>query len=67
MNGTVLGDPRLETDQRLQERSPAIDAGVARVTWQGKGVQVVALSEYRGDAPDLGAFERQPHESGTGK
>jgi len=67
MNGTVLGDPRLETDQRLQERSPAIDAGVARVTWQGKGVQVVAPSEYRGDAPDLGAFERQPHESGTGK
>ena len=57
MNATVLGDPFFETDQRLQERSPAIDAGVPRVTWQDKAVQVVAPAEYRGDAPDLGAFE----------
>ena len=58
MNGTVLDDPLFDTDHRLQESSPAIDAGIARVTWQDKEVQVVVPSEYSGGAPDLGAFER---------
>ena len=58
MNSTVTGDPLFGTVQQLQEDSPAIDAGVARVTWKDTTVQVVVPAEYRGDAPDLGAFER---------
>ena len=50
-------DPLLGADHRLLEQSPAVDAGTGKVTWHGEEKRVVAPAEYRGKAPDLGAFE----------
>ncbi|MDP6775997.1 MAG: right-handed parallel beta-helix repeat-containing protein [Candidatus Latescibacteria bacterium] len=58
LKGMVQVDPLLDADRLLREGSPAIDAGIARVTWQGEALKVVHPAEIRGTAPDLGAFER---------
>jgi hypothetical protein len=55
---SVLFDPLLDTSLRPLENSPVINAGVAITTWQGEPIEVVIPAEYRGRAPDLGAFER---------
>jgi len=49
-------DPRLDANYRPQAGSPCIDAGVA--TWRGESAQIaIGDDQYRGAAPDLGAFE----------
>ena len=50
-------DPRVGTDNRLPEDSPAVDAGVSEVSWGGETLRIVPPSEVLGRAPDLGAFE----------
>ena len=47
-------DPNFDEDYRLKEGSVAIDAGVAHYSWNGAEINV---TDYEGNAPDLGAFE----------
>lgn len=54
---TVLADPLLDGDYRVQTGSPAIDAGVATYVWQDQTVLDLSSSDYSGSAPDIGAFE----------
>jgi len=54
---TLLADPLLDSESRLQPRSPAIDAGTAFFQWQGETVLDLPHSEFSGAAPDLGAYE----------
>lgn len=56
----VRQDPRLGADWRLGAGSPAIDAGTATFQWQDRTVLRLAPGDYRGAAPDLGAFEFSP-------
>jgi len=57
MKTIVSKDPLFNTDRQLRGNSPAIDTGVADITWQGKALQIMIPAEYYGNAPDLGAFE----------
>ncbi len=56
---TLHADPLLDAEMRFEEGSPAIDAGVTHVAWRDSTVRVVAPAEYRGSAPDLGAWESE--------
>ena len=57
-NATALFvDPVLDSEYRLQQGSPAIDAGTAFFEWQGKTVMDLPSHAYFGAAPDLGMFE----------
>jgi hypothetical protein len=56
---TVLADPQLDADHKLQSSSPGIDAGAADIQWQGETF-TVPKKLYAGSAPDLGAFELLP-------
>lgn len=56
----VRQDPQLGADWRLGPGSPAIDAGTATFQWQDRLVLRLAPDDYRGAAPDLGAFEFNP-------
>lgn len=53
----VRQDPRLTADWHLSPGSPAMDAGTAAFQWQGQTVLRLKPQDYRGAAPDLGAFE----------
>jgi hypothetical protein len=54
---TVYADPLLDADSRLLVGSPAIDAGVAQFSWNSLTVLDMQPNEYRGAAPDIGAYE----------
>jgi hypothetical protein len=60
---TLLADPLLTSAFRLQDGSPAIDAGAASFELGGELIVDLAPSDYGGAAPDLGALEWVP---GTG-
>ncbi|NPA94986.1 MAG: hypothetical protein GXO58_06125, partial [Thermodesulfobacteria bacterium] len=47
-------NPDLDDSYRPQEGSVVIDAGTAHYSWNGAEINV---TDYLGDAPDLGAFE----------
>lgn len=57
LGSALRSDPLLDESWRLQEPSPAIDAGVARFRWGEREIVVVPPAEYTGRAPDLGAYE----------
>lgn len=61
---TLLADPRLDAEYRLQDGSPAIDAGLAYYQHGAETVIDLAPDEYAGSAPDLGAFEWAPGTAG---
>jgi hypothetical protein len=52
----LRADPQLDDDHQLKRGSPCIDAGAAEITWQGE-TYTIPKEQYRGSAPDLGAFE----------
>lgn len=54
---SLFTDPSLAPDGTLQAGSPAIDAGLAQLSWNGRTVLDLQPSDYLGPAPDLGAFE----------
>ena len=56
---SVFADPMLDADARLLPGSPAIDAGSAMFSWNSETVLELQPDEYRGTAPDIGAFEAQ--------
>lgn len=60
---TLFADPKLDSDHKLTEGSPCVDAGAALFTWAG-GVIAPSTDSYRGSAPDLGAFELRRHRRG---
>jgi parallel beta-helix repeat protein len=64
-NTTLFADPLLDASAQLQQRSPAIDAGVAYFEWNGKTILDLSQSAFSGDAPDLGAFELKPPQAHT--
>ncbi len=47
-------------DFRLQESSPAIDAGVAYFQYEGEVILDMKAEDYHGVAPDIGAYEYDP-------
>jgi Right handed beta helix region len=55
---TLLADPLLEPDFTLGAGSPAIDAGLATFEVGGETILELTPCDYFGQAPDLGAFER---------
>ena len=58
MKSTISKDPKLASDYRLQINSPCIDAGTSLYK-QGDSILLeIPRTSYRGNAPDLGAFER---------
>jgi parallel beta-helix repeat protein len=56
-DSSLFTSPLLDETYRLEQGSPAIDAGVARFEWNGETVLDLQLSTFSGDAPDLGAYE----------
>jgi hypothetical protein len=54
---TVRADPLLDAGHRPKPGSPAIDAGTAFFEWNSEVVLNRRPGDYRGLAPDLGAFE----------
>lgn len=54
VDSSVVADPLLDGNYRLQPSSPAIDAGVAHFEWNGETVMDQAAGSYQGSAPDLG-------------
>jgi hypothetical protein len=54
VDSSVVADPLLDGDYRLQPSSPAIDAGVAHFEWNGETMMDQAAGSYQGSAPDLG-------------
>jgi hypothetical protein len=54
---TRYADPLLTSDFRLQPGSPAIDAGTADLSWNGRTVVSLSSADYSGLAPDLGWYE----------
>ncbi|MBD2355860.1 right-handed parallel beta-helix repeat-containing protein [Tolypothrix sp. FACHB-123] len=56
-NTTLFANPLLDANLQLQTDSPAIDAGIAAFQWRGKDVLNLPSSAYKGNAPDLGAWE----------
>ena len=55
---TLYVDPRLLSDARPRRGSPVVDAGIEEVEWNGRRVRVLPPREYRGSAPDIGAWQR---------
>jgi hypothetical protein len=53
----VRADPRLDSEQRLEDGSAAIDAGAT--SFAHGGVELIPAGSWSGAAPDLGAFERE--------
>ncbi len=56
---TIGADPLLDAAHRPSSRSPAIDAGTAFFEWNSELVLNRGPGDYKGLAPDLGAFEAQ--------
>jgi len=54
----VLADPLLTPESGLGPGSAAVDAGAATFVWEGETLLDAGPCEFRGAAPDLGAFER---------
>ncbi len=50
-------DPRLTRELRLTTESPCVDAGAAYFERPGRWTYSAPEGSFRGDAPDLGAFE----------
>ena len=61
LEGNVDADPLFvdpeNGDYTLQEGSPCIDAGTSFFVWEGDTLVNLPKSAYKGDAPDMGAFE----------
>ena len=55
---TLYVDPQLRSDARPRRNSPVINAGVADLEWQGRRIRILPAQEYRGPAPDIGAWQR---------
>jgi predicted outer membrane repeat protein len=59
--GNLSSDPLFmdpeNSDYRLQEGSPCIDAGTAFFTWEGDTLVHLNPDEYVGVAPDMGSLE----------
>jgi hypothetical protein len=55
---TVSADPALDTALVPEPASPAVDRGVARFQLDQEEIVAISPCEYRGESPDLGAFER---------
>jgi hypothetical protein len=60
---TLLADPQLDADHGLKPGSPCIDAGAAKISWQGE-TYTIPKKQYRRSAPDLGAVELAPPDGG---
>ena len=54
VDSSLIADPLLDQDYRLQPSSPAVDGGVALFVWNGETVMDQAAGTYQGSAPDLG-------------
>jgi hypothetical protein len=54
----LVADPMLEPDLTPGDGGPVVDAGVAQFSVSGEQILDLGPCDYRGDAPDLGAFER---------
>jgi hypothetical protein len=59
---TLFTSPALDATYRLEQDSPAINAGIAHFEWNGEIVLDLPLSAFSGSAPDLGAYEANSHE-----
>ena len=57
-SSTLLADPLLTPEYALGDGSPAVDAGAAHFVHDGETLLEVGPCDFRGAAPDLGAFER---------
>jgi hypothetical protein len=55
---TVLGDPQLDAALVPAPEGAAVDAGVAEFELGGETILEISPCDYRGERPDLGAFER---------
>ncbi|HLE91536.1 MAG TPA: right-handed parallel beta-helix repeat-containing protein [Anaerolineales bacterium] len=62
---TLFTSPALDATYRLEQDSPAIDAGIAHFEWNGEIVLDLPPSAFSGSAPDLGAYEANSHEAYT--
>jgi hypothetical protein len=58
LDDAIFGDPLLETDLTPGAGSPAVDAGISQLSVSGEPILDLGPCDYRGDAPDLGAYER---------
>jgi hypothetical protein len=56
-NTTTVANPLLTADYGLQSGSPAIDYGIASLSWNGRSIVNLAAGSYAGAAPDLGWTE----------
>ncbi len=56
---TLFADPLLEADFTLGAGSAAVDAGTASLVVNGETILDLGPCDFRGTAPDLGAFERE--------
>ncbi|MDP8209654.1 MAG: right-handed parallel beta-helix repeat-containing protein [Candidatus Stygibacter australis] len=67
LDGNIDSDPMFTfpgTDFSLLEDSPCIDAGTAYFEYEGEVLVDLDESEYFGSAPDMGAWEYYPVDSG---
>jgi parallel beta-helix repeat protein len=62
---TLFTSPALDATYRLEQDSPAIDAGIAHFEWNGEIVLDLPAGAFSGSAPDLGAYEANSHEAYT--
>jgi len=53
----IDADPLLGAEFQLQPGSPAIDAGTSYFKWLGETVLDLSPDQFKGTAPDLGAYE----------
>jgi hypothetical protein len=54
----VFGDPRLGADGVPGDGSSAVDEGIAQFALDAEQILDLGPCDYRGEAPDVGAFER---------
>ncbi len=59
MDNTLFSDPLLDENYLLSIESPAVDAGTYYYLWQEEVILNISNIDYLGNAPDLGAYEKQ--------
>jgi hypothetical protein len=57
---SLFRDPVLDDAQRPTANSPGVDRGLARFEWRGLTLRTPGEAPVLGDAPDIGAYEREP-------
>ncbi len=59
LEGNIGDNPQFDDDYHLTERSPCVDAGTSFFIWGNDTLVNLTEDDFRGLAPDMGAFESE--------